>query len=329
MTIRLSIIGLGQIGASIGLALADRKDMFVRLGHDRDRQIARQAEKIGAVDKIVPDLKKAAEEGDLLILSLPVDQLKEAIATAGPVMKEGAILMDTAPVKEAAAGWAREYLPENRHYVGLTPVLNPLYLQEHQSGVGAAHADLFKTGMMVIVAPPTTGSQAVRAAADLARLLGASPMFADPVEVDSLMAATHIVPQLLAAALLNSTVDQPGWQEGRMLAGRAYAEVTGPIVQLGEADALCSSAMLAKANVVRILDSVIASLQSIRGDLVNESGKSLTERLERARNGREQWWNQRQAADWNREEIRPNGEPEKGNDVFSRLTGIGRKQPGK
>ena len=36
MTIQISIIGLGQIGASIGLALKDKKDLLLRVGHDID-----------------------------------------------------------------------------------------------------------------------------------------------------------------------------------------------------------------------------------------------------------------------------------------------------
>ena len=39
-------------------------------------------------------------------------------------------------------------------------------------------------------------------------------------------AAMHILPQLAAAALLDATVDKPGWQEARKLAGRPYAAVT-------------------------------------------------------------------------------------------------------
>ncbi len=36
----------------------------------------------------------------------------------------------------------------------------------------------------------------------------------------------HVLPQLAAAALLDTTVDKPGWQEARKLAGRPYATVT-------------------------------------------------------------------------------------------------------
>ena len=76
-----------------------------------------------------------------------------------------------------------------------------------------------KKGLIGIVSPPQTDSGAIKLAADLTRLVGADPLFADPVEVDGLMSATHLLPQLLAAALLNATIDQPGWREAQKLAG--------------------------------------------------------------------------------------------------------------
>ncbi|HEX9027550.1 MAG TPA: prephenate dehydrogenase/arogenate dehydrogenase family protein, partial [Anaerolineales bacterium] len=259
MAVNMTIIGLGQIGTSIGLALASQGELVKRVGHDKDPHLMKQAEKLGAVDKSVSNLPASVRDADLVILSLPVDQVRETMAIIAPDLRDSAVVMDTAPVKEVVAAWAKELLPPGRFYVGLTPVLNPAYLQEHESGQEAAHADLFKGGLMAIVVPPSTASEAIKLAADLARLLGCAPLFADPLEVDSLMAATHILPQLMSAALLNITVDQPGWREGRKLAGRAYAEVTGPVVLLGEPEALASSALLSQEHAVRLIDGLIAS----------------------------------------------------------------------
>ncbi|RPI32817.1 MAG: prephenate dehydrogenase [Chloroflexota bacterium] len=325
MTVKITIVGMGQIGTSVGLALAEKTDLVYRVGHDRELKIAQQAQKMGALDKVSINLPSAVSEADLVLLSLPTDQIRETMSVIAADLKEGAVVMDTAPVKEVVLSWAREFLTNGRYYVGLTPVINPIYLQNHDSGIEAAHADLFRGGMMAIVASPPTPSEAIKLASDLTRLLGSTPLFADPVEVDSLMAATHILPQLLAAALLNSTVDQPGWREARKLAGRAFAEVTGPIVQLGEPEALCSAAMLARDNVLRVTDSVIAALQAFRNDIKNQEDKALTQRLERARNGRERWWIERQAANWAAEDGASDVEAPKASEIFGRLIGLGRK----
>ena len=324
MKYQITIIGLGQIGASVGLALGEHPDLLYRVGHDLEIKVARQAEKMGALDKVSVNLPSAVQDADIVLLSLPLDQIRDTMAVIADDLKEGAVVMDTAPVKEVVANWAAELLPEKRHYIGLTPVINPAYLHTHESGVEAAHADLFKDGLIAIVAPPRTASEAVKLAADLTRLLGSTPLFADPIEIDSLMSATHILPQLLAAALLNITVDQPGWYEGRKLAGRAYAEMTGPVVQMGEAAGLCSAAIHARESMLRVTDSLIAALQAIRSDIDKESYQTLVERVERARSDRGRWWSQRLAANWTAEEMPSTRAPESSS-AFGRLFGLGRR----
>ena len=269
MAVQLTIIGMGQIGTSVGLALAEESERIFRMGHDREIGIARRAEKRGALDKVSINLLAAVENADLVLLALPVDQIQETLELIKDELKPAAVVMDTGPAKQTVATWAAELLPEERYYVGLTPVLNPVYLHDIDSGTEAAHPDLFRDGLVGIVSPPGVPSEAIKLAADLTRLLGANPLFADPLEMDGLVAATHILPQLMAAGLLNSTVDQPGWHEGRKIAGRSYAEVTAPVMYASEPSTLTTAAMLNRDNVIRVLDGAVAALNAIRGDLLS------------------------------------------------------------
>jgi len=324
MTIQIAIIGLGQIGTSIGLALASQTELVRRIGHDKSYEIAKTAEKMGALDKVEINLPAAVRGADLVLLTLPMDQIRDTLALIAINVKDGAVVMDTSPIKEVVSSWAGELLPQGRHYIGLTPVLNPAYLHETGSGIETAHADLFQNGLMAIVTPPRASSEAIKLAADLTRLLGATPLFADPLEIDGLMAATHLLPQLMAAALLNATTDQPGWREGRKVAGRAYAEATASIDQSTEPKTLRTAVLLNRENVVRVMDGAIAALQAIRNDIHTQNDASLEERLTRARQSREQWWKQRQAADWTGNEAYP-AMDNSGPDIFGRLLGLGRK----
>lgn len=325
MAVQLTIVGLGQIGTSVGLALAEEGDRIYRMGHDRELGAARRAEKLGALDKVSINLLSAVEDADLVLLALPVDQIRETLDAFKDDLKPAAVVMDTGPVKQTVSSWAAELLPKERYYVGLTPVLNPIYLHDIDSGAEAAHPDLFRDGLMGIISPPGTPSEAIKLAADLTRLLGATPLFADPLEMDGLVAATHILPQLMAAGLLNSTVDQPGWQEGRKIAGRSYADVTAPVMFPSEPSTLSTAAMLNKDNVIRVLDGAVAAINAIRSDLSNEDVKTLEERLNRAREGRKVWLNGRLAANWAADET-ASVEPPTASEVFGRFIGRGKKK---
>ena len=301
MKIQITIIGLGQIGSSFGLGLGGQEKLLKRVGYDIELAIANQAKKIGAVDETSINIPSAVEKSDAILMAIPTDQIQAMMKIVAPEMKPGAVLMDTAPIKAKTAEWAKELLPEGCEFVGLTPVIAPQYLLSEEIGIDAAHEDLFQNGLIGISTPPGTDSKAIKLAADLVRLTGASPLFADLMEMDGLMTATHAVPQLMAAALLNATVDQPGWREARKIAGRAYAEVSGPIMHLGEPGSLTSLAMLNRENMLRVLDSVIASLKKLRDDIRDADSDKLTERLERARQGRERWWQERQEGNWSAE----------------------------
>jgi len=326
MAIQITIIGLGQIGASIGLALAERKDSIERVGHDIDPGVAKQAQKLGAVDRIEYNLPRSVEKADVVLLAIPVDQMRDTLGFISADLKEGCVVLDTAPVKEAVAVAAGELIPAQRHYVGLVPVINPKYLHETTAGLQAAHADLFQDGLLAIVTPPGVASDAVKLAADLARLVGATPMFFDIVELDSLMAATHLLPLLMSAAVLSSTVDQPGWIEARKVAGRAFAEVTGPFQHLYSPEALSSSLVSDRTNMLRVLDGAISQLQQWRDDIESEDTAALLAGIQRARAGRVLWWQQRSEANWAAEEIRPATEMPSGSSIFGRLFGTGWKR---
>ncbi len=298
MPVQITIVGLGQLGTSFGLALADWSDLIYRVGHDREFSIARQAERMGALDKVMINLPAAVREADIVLLTLPVDQLRGTLEVIKDDLRQGAVIMETGPAKADFAAWAAELLPEGRYYVGLTPAINPIYLLEIDQSVESARADLFKQGLIGIVTPPGVPSDAIKLAADFVQLLGARPFFTDLLEMDGLLAAAYILPQLVSAALVNATVDQPGWQEARKFAGRAYASASAAIESASTSSSLSCAAISNRDNVIRVLDNTLAALRAIRDDLDRGDLSSLEGRLSHARQARREWLKGRQSGDW-------------------------------
>jgi len=323
MSIKITIIGTGQIGASIGMALGAHKDLFLRVGHDKNLPIANRAKALGAVDKVDFNLPSSVEDASIVILALPIDQIHETLQFIADDLKEDAVIMDTAPLKGEVAKWMKEILPPQRHYIGLTPVIGPLYMDTPGSGVEAAHADLFKNGLMAVYLPPGTPAEAVKLTTDFCQLLGAEHMFIDPIELDSMMSATHILPQLLAAALVNTTMDQPGWQDARKLTGRPYVMATGPMAQSTEIDSLTHQAILTREQLLQRMDILLDNLELLRQQLSSDDGEKLKELLEQARLRREEWLKLRKAGNWAASETASGGEIPSAKQVFSRLLTFG------
>ena len=113
MKLQFTIVGLGQIGASIGMALAKKSDLIERIGYDINPQVMRKAPKIGAVDKTSSNLRKVLQTSDVLLLALPTDEMHPMMEELLPLMKPGAIFLDTALSKEMVTAWAEKLLPDN------------------------------------------------------------------------------------------------------------------------------------------------------------------------------------------------------------------------
>jgi prephenate dehydrogenase len=297
MSIQITVIGLGQVGTSIGLALAERKDIK-RVGHDKDYEIARRAQKAGAFDEIKVNLPASVRDAQVVLLCLPLSGIRETLGYIAQDLREGVVIMDTAPAKATVAAWAKELIPQGRYYVGLSPAAGAGYLHGIDLGVDSAHADLFKNGLFMVNAPHSTPGEAVKLATDLVGLLGAQALLSDEMEADGLLASTHILPQLIAAALLDATVDRPGWLEARKVAGRPYATATAALTYQDEARSLGEAALGNRENVVRMLNTYMSSLLKLRDEIAAGNDKSVVEFLDDAVHARDRWFSERTRADW-------------------------------
>src|SRR6266498_896944 len=228
-------------------------------------------------------------------------------------LQEETLILDTAPSKATIAAWAKDLLPPGRFYIGLTPAINPNYLHSTEFGVKSARADLFDKGLMVVNAPSGTPEPVFNLAMEIVVLLGAVPLLMDTAEADGIFAAIHMLPQLASAALLDTTVDKPGWLEARKLAGRPFAAVTSGTAFHDDAASLRDAALENRENVVRMLNAYITSLINLRNEIEENDHDALSERLGTAWSGRVRWFDERLVADWLQNQVQSVDMPRLGN----------------
>ncbi len=315
MSAQLTIIGLGQIGASIGMALRDNNNALERVGFDKDGAVSRAAETLGVVNRITR-LPEAVKNADIVILCLPLGEMRETLKLIGPALKDGTVVLDTAPIKRPMTKWAQEYLPASCYYLGLVPSLTLAALTESETGFKAARPDLFKQTVMIIDAPPATPSNIEQMAVGFVQLLGAKPLLTDMAESDGLMTMTHVLPQLAAAALLDATVDEPGWSEARKMAGRPYVGVTGGLGYYDDPASLCTAAIENPKGAMYALEVMIASLQGLHDDIGRGDSIEVMDRLQHAFDSRERWLDERSAASWLHEGGNPAEIPNVGEQIM-------------
>src|SRR5689334_7381836 len=104
---RITIIGTGLIGSSIGLALKAAKVGYEIVGHDREHSEATLAKKKGAIDKAEWNLPNTVEGSSLIILAVPVGAIEKLLQDITPYLAQGAVVTDTASTKRQVLDWAR------------------------------------------------------------------------------------------------------------------------------------------------------------------------------------------------------------------------------
>lgn len=298
MAVQITIIGLGQTGASIGLALAAHNDKVFTIGHDKDYGTEQRAKKFGAVEETSHNLPTAVENADLVILAIPVHQIRETLGYIADDLKKDAVVVELSPVKNEVAKWMKELLPAHCHYVGLVPAVGPSYMDKTETGLDSAKPDFFSKSVFLLSTYPGTPGEAVKLISDLVGLLGSIALLTDFTESDGLISSAYLLPQLISTSLLNATIGQPGWQEAQKVASRAYFSVSSAFAEQDDAETLSTLSFQNRENLIRALDKMIHAMLNLRDDLENKDEESFKGRLKSAQQGRSKWLHERNKGEW-------------------------------
>lgn len=319
---QITIVGMGMIGASAGLAMHRYADKVTVVGHDRDNRLAGQAKALGAVDRTEWNLINAVSNADRILLALPVSEIRETLDAIKQDLKPGCLLLDTANVKVPVLRWAAELLPDNVHMVGGHPIL-----VAEDPGISGARADLFQDKLFCLTAGQREDDMAVRLAADFVEALGAKPFFLDSVEHDGMMAAVEHLPSLLAGALMDAARKSPAWTDMRKLAGSQF--YTSTLVLAGDGQAAARACLANREHVLRWIDEMMGQLGAWRESLLEEDQETLAQAFDQGLEARRKWLEAQARGVWEEPDAAMSEIPTTGSQMrqLIGLGGLGRRPP--
>ncbi|GIV67480.1 prephenate dehydrogenase [Caldilinea sp.] len=261
---RITIIGLGLTGASLGLALMQSGAALEIVGHDKEPMVAQEARKRNAVHRIEWNLYKACEGASMIVLAIPFDQAVETLELLREDIPPATMVLVLNGVFRPVLQLFAEKLPGHVNAVVGQVILN---------GVGVEltpQAGLLQKAIFCLSTGPTTNPSALQLASDFAESAGAVPLFVDPDEHDGIAAAVESLPRLVGAILLHMAAGSPGWTEAQRMAGVAFARTT----QFDRsAQGLYAELMANRANVLQRLDQLAAALTAWRAWLAAEASQ--------------------------------------------------------
>ncbi|MBN4064196.1 prephenate dehydrogenase/arogenate dehydrogenase family protein [Dehalococcoides mccartyi] len=257
-----TIIGLGRIGTSLGMAIRTKGGSRV-IGYDVDNSAQSLAKRMGAVDDVEWNIDKAVADADVVIAATPAGSLYDVFESISTHLKPGAVVTDTSPAKRAVLEWAKELLPSNVGYVGGNPLTGASIKQQKE-----ASGFIFHNAKWAVVAPPTADNHSIRAVTDLIESVGAQPVFMDAHEHDSFSAATTGLPGVVAAAVMNAVSTSPSWAEISQFVGNDFDNITAPAS--GDPASSQSAAATNADMLAHWIDQLIERFQAIRAGLLDD-----------------------------------------------------------
>jgi cyclohexadieny/prephenate dehydrogenase len=199
---RVAIIGLGLLGGSIGLAVAEHLPGVTTAGYDNDPSVRRRAVERGLVGTVYASAAEAAEHADLVILCVPVGAMVQAAGAIAGALKPGAIVSDVGSSKRTVAAALAEFLPEHAVLIPAHPVAGT----EH-SGPDAGFARLFHQRWCIITPQESTSPEKVKALVHFWEALGAMVETMDAGHHDRVLAVTSHIPHLIAYTIVGTASD--------------------------------------------------------------------------------------------------------------------------
>jgi cyclohexadieny/prephenate dehydrogenase len=192
----LTIVGVGLIGGSLGLAARQRGLARRIVGVGRQQARLELARRLGAIDEGGLDLLAAVPSADVVVFCTPVDRIAEQVLQAAPACRPGTLLTDAGSTKTAIVRTIEGRLPAGVAFVGSHPLAG-----SEKRGPEHARANLFQDHLTIVTQTPHTDSAAVERTCAFWRALGSRVKVMGPEEHDRALAVTSHLPHLTAAAL--------------------------------------------------------------------------------------------------------------------------------
>jgi prephenate dehydrogenase len=230
------------------------------VGFDLDSSAAAAASASGF--PVAPTEAAAVHGADLVVLAMPLPQLRDALISVRPHLSRRAVVTDVGTLKAPVLAAVRELLPGVR-FIGGHPLAGT-----EESGWGAADPLLFRDAPWTLTIEDDTDMDAWLTVAERICDLGAKPVPATAAEQDAAVARVIGLPHVLAEALALTGLS--GGPLGLSLAAGSYR--SGSRVARTRPD-LVATWCDDNPALIDALDDVLARLADARAALAD--GRSV------------------------------------------------------
>ena len=283
---KVSLIGAGLLGGSLGLALRQRKAATSVHAYVRRAESVSECLALGAAEVASQDLKSVVQGADLVVLCTPLAQMRDLTQKLLPYLRPGAIVTDVGSAKATVVSELSPLVASAKaEFIGSHPMAG-----SEQMGLSAARADLFQDAICLVTPGSGSSAKTIQAALALWKSVGGNPMRMSPDLHDDLVSRCSHLPHVIAAELANYVLSPAHPKEQAMLCATGFRDTTR--IASSSPEMWRDIAMANRKNLGRVLGVFIEDLQEFQLALERGDVKAIEEYFSNAKQRRDQWRSQ-------------------------------------
>ena len=196
---KMTIIGVGLLGASLAKACKERDLVEEVAGYGRNRENLEKARALKIIDHCPADLAEAVKDADLIVLCTPVTTIIPLIQNMISKIRPGTLITDVGSVKEPIVMEAEKLVPEGVYFVGSHPIAGG-----ENSGLEDSTADLYQNAKCIVTPTGKTNNKALEKISALWQAVGMQVINLSAEEHDFVFGAVSHLPHIVVYALMNT-----------------------------------------------------------------------------------------------------------------------------
>lgn len=199
---RIALIGIGLIGSSLARVIAAKGLARHVAIASRSSDTLKRAEELELGQSYHTDPADAADDADLIVVSVPVGSSGAVAEAIASVLKRGAILTDVGSTKASVIGQMSPFVPEGVHFIPGHPLAGT-----EKSGPDAGFAELFENRWCIFTPLPDTDPEALKKLSEFWRRCGSNIDVMDAAHHDKVLAIVSHLPHIIAYNIVGTADD--------------------------------------------------------------------------------------------------------------------------
>ncbi|WP_409301375.1 prephenate dehydrogenase [Peribacillus sp. SCS-155] len=279
---RVFVIGLGLIGGSIALSIRNAHKDAQLIGYDISEQNVQLSKLLGIVESTVPTVEEGAQDADLIIVAVPVNESTRVLAVLSNIqLKPEVIITDVGSTKKTVMDAANCLTEKGICFIGGHPMAG-----SHKSGAGASRPHLFENAFYLLTPNGAASPQNVEILKEWLKGTKANFLIVTPEEHDVMTGVVSHFPHIIASGLVHQAKLYNNENE---LIPRLAAGGFRDITRIASSSPVMWKDILLqnKEILISLMDEWIDQMQRIKAIMSEEDSKAILDFFQSAKDFRD------------------------------------------